>query len=122
MLIEGTSQVPPEEFSANLKSILDIVAFTPGSASSGSRQPPYVLLLGPTPVTERAFHDNEAKKEYTSIIKELARDARYRSKVDFLDMFQLFSHAASPVADLLDSDGLHVSPRGYEVSSPRGGS
>lgn len=113
-------QVSPEDFRTNLSSILDIVASKPDAASSGSCQAPYILLLGPTPVTERAFHDNEAKKEYSSIVSDIARDAQYRSTVEFLDMYQLFSHAASPVADLLDSDGLHVSPRGYEVSTPRG--
>ncbi|PWN23997.1 SGNH hydrolase [Microstroma glucosiphilum] len=107
--------VPPEEFRSNLSSILDIVAAEPANATSATCPPPYILLLGATPVTQRAFHDNKAKQEYMTIVGEIARDARYSSKVDYIDMYSLFTTAAEPVADLLDSDGLHMSPRGYEV-------
>lgn len=112
-------QVPPDVFRANLSSILDIVASPSEKGKIESSPPPYILLLGPTPVTERAFHNNRAKEEYSAIISQVAQHACYSSKVDYIDLYQLFNHAADPVADLLDSDGLHISPRGYEVSRLR---
>lgn len=102
------AQVSELDYASNMKEILNSLRGSDPLSSSA----PYVLVLGPTPVSKRLHHDNERKTTYTDIARKIARS----NGCDFLDTYELFTRHAEPLEKLLDEDGLHISPAGYAVS------
>lgn len=82
-------------------------------------------MLGPTPVITSAApsHHNERKELYTGIARKVVSDHQSSSSgvVELLDTYALFNEAAKQEKEgmqaLLDADGLHIAPKGYEVLS-----
>lgn len=118
----GQSQyVPEDEYAANLNEILDVVtgADAEGAAPAEPEAAPFVLVVSPTPVLNRANHSNARKETYTEVARGVAKERSVKhDRIDFLDAYRLFLDEAEDdqhLAELLDADGLHISPTGYQL-------
>ncbi|CAO1613979.1 unnamed protein product [Jaminaea pallidilutea] len=102
--------VTEQDYTANLVQIINAMQ----SKSDPSRSS-FILVIGPTPVHDRWHHTNASKAVYTALARNVTEKTGLNAA--FLDAFTLFN--AQPkghkVTDLLASDGLHISPAGYEV-------
>lgn len=103
-------QVTEQDYTANLVQIINAI-----QSKSDPLRSPFILVIGPTPVHDRWHHTNASKAVYTALARNVAEKTALNGA--FLDAFTLFN--AQPkghkVTDLLASDGLHISPAGYEV-------
>ncbi|PWN30541.1 SGNH hydrolase [Jaminaea rosea] len=119
--------VSEKDYSLNLIQIIKTIQ------ASSPYQPPFIIVLGPTPVIELpgAAHKNDRKLLYTDLAQQVVEQANEHTdaspaeggkavpRVDFLDTYALFHSAAKQhqggMEALLDEDGLHIKPDGYEV-------
>lgn len=108
--------VSPEEFTSNLRGILDVIR---PAATSTPESGPFVLVISPTPVSaDRPFHTNERKELYTDLVRTVVSERAKTdgSQVEFLNVYDLFLKHEFGLAALLHDDGLHISSQGYKVS------
>ncbi|CAO1618754.1 unnamed protein product [Parajaminaea phylloscopi] len=108
---QGQKQyVSEEDYASNLTKILQ--AIKPSSHAEGQQgAEPFVVVMGPTPVTTRDNHRNERKVTYTDIARKVAES----SQCAFLDTYELFQKDKQPLEKLLDADGIHIAPPGYDL-------
>ena len=74
-----------------------------------------VYLLSVLPVSERPEHSSKVKIRNIATVRELNQQLAVLPGVTYVDLYDYLTDAQGQLNDTYTTDGLHLSPQGYQV-------
>ena len=74
-----------------------------------------VYLLSVLPVSERPEHSSKVKIRNNATVRELNQQLAVLPGVTYVDLYDYLTDAQGQLNDTYTTDGLHLSPQGYQV-------
>ncbi|MFR8022647.1 MAG: SGNH/GDSL hydrolase family protein, partial [Streptococcus salivarius] len=74
-----------------------------------------IYLLSVLPVSERPEHSSKVKIRNNATVRELNQQLAVLPGVTYVDLYDYLTDAQGQLNDTYTTDGLHLSPQGYQV-------
>ena len=74
-----------------------------------------IYLLSVLPVSERPEHSSKVKIRNNATVRELDQQLAVLPGVTYVDLYDYLTDAQGQLNDTYTTDGLHLSPQGYQV-------
>lgn len=74
-----------------------------------------IYLLSVLPVSERPEHSSKVKIRNNATVRELNQQLAVLPGVTYVDLYDYLTDAQEQLNDTYTTDGLHLSPQGYQV-------
>ena len=74
-----------------------------------------IYLLSVLPVSERPEHSSKVKIRNNATVRELNQQLAVLPGVTYVDLYDYLTDAHGQLNDTYTTDGLHLSPQGYQV-------